>query len=269
MIAEPGALASVLLVAAVYLRGVRAVWTRAGQGHGVREWQAACFAAGLLVTLAALETPLDSLSEALFAAHMVQHLLLMLVAAPLLALGAPLIALAWGLPPDVRRGTARLCRLLPTRPSVAFTLHVVAIWAWHIPSLYEAALSNRAIHAAEHASFLATGALFWWVVVRRGYGLGVLYVFGLAVQSTILGALLTFARAPWYTSHLSSTAAWGLTALEDQQLAGVIMWVPGGLIYLVAALSLFGVWLSAGAGPAPTRSTPARRPAEPLASPEP
>jgi putative membrane protein len=91
----------------------------------------------------------------------------------------------------------------------------------------------------------------------------------MAVQSTILGALLTFARAPWYTSHLGSTAAWGLTPLEDQQLAGLIMWVPGGLIYLAAALTLFGLWLNAGAGPAPGPSTPARRPAERLVSPEP
>jgi cytochrome c oxidase assembly factor CtaG len=263
VISEPGALVSLLLLGMVYARGVRAVWARAGRGRGVRISQVAAFGAGLLSVLLALETPLDVLSEALFAAHMVQHLLLMLVAAPLLALGAPRVALAWGAPPT------RLWRLVPSRPAVAFALHGLALWAWHVPMLYEAALANRAIHAAEHASFLATGALFWWTLFHRGYGLGVLYVFGMAVQSTILGALLTFARAPWYTSHLGSTAAWGLTPLEDQQLAGLIMWVPGGLIYLAAALTLFGLWLNAGAGPAPGPSTPARRPAERLVSPEP
>jgi putative membrane protein len=292
VIPEPGALVSLIFVAALYVRGVRALWARAGRGRGVRVWQAAAFGGGLLAVLVALETPLDRLSEALFSAHMVQHLVLMLVAAPLLALGSPRLALAWSLP------ATRLWRLIPGRPSVAFALHVVALWAWHVPSLYDAALANGAVHAAEHASFLATGVLFWWALLpapgprlarlaapgtepstsvhvsaRRGehagYGLGVLYVFGMALQSTVLGALLTFTRAPWYTSHLGSTAAWGLTALEDQQLAGVIMWVPGGLIYLVAALALFGRWLSAGAAPAPGPSTPARRSAGQLASREP
>jgi cytochrome c oxidase assembly factor CtaG len=263
VIPEPGALVSVLVLAAVYARGVRKVWSWAGRGRGVRVWQAAAFGGGVLAVLVALETPLDALSEALFSAHMVQHLVLILVAAPLLALGSPRVALAWSMPPT------RLWRLVPGRASVAFILHAVALWAWHVPILYEAALANRAIHAAEHASFLATGVLFWWTLLHRGYGVGVLYVFGMAVQSTVLGALLTFARGPWYTSHLGSTAAWGLTALEDQQLAGVIMWVPGGLIYLVAALALFGLWLSAGAGPAPGPSRRARRSAAQLAPPEP
>jgi putative membrane protein len=263
VIPEPGALVSLIFVSALYVRGVRALWARAGRGRGVRVWQAAAFGGGILAVVVALETPLDRLSEALFSAHMVQHLMLMLLAAPLLALGSPRIALAWSLP------ATRLWRLIPGRPSAAFALHVVALWAWHVPILYDAALANGAIHAAEHASFLATGVLFWWTLLHRGYGLGVLYVFGMALQSTVLGALLTFAMAPWYTSHLGSTAAWGLTALEDQQLAGVIMWVPGGLIYLVAALALFGMWLSAGAAPAPAPSTPARRSAGQLASPEP
>jgi cytochrome c oxidase assembly factor CtaG len=153
-------------------------------------------------------------------------------------------------------------------------VHLAAVWAWHVPMLYEAALANRAVHAAEHAAFLGTGVLFWWAVLHRkqSYGAGVLYVFGMALQSTLLGALLTFARAPWYTSHLGSTAEWGLTPLEDQQLAGLVMWVPGGLVYLMAALTLFGLWLNVGAGagaPAPAASTPAGRSAEPSVSPEP
>jgi putative membrane protein len=260
---EPWVVAGLLLAAVWYAAGFLRMHRRAALQRAVGAREVAAFATGMLVLAAALLPPLEAIGDDLFSVHMCQHLLLMLVAAPLLALGAPRVALAWGAPPT------RLWRLVPSRPAVAFALHGLALWAWHVPMLYEAALANRAIHAAEHASFLATGVLFWWTLFHRGYGLGVLYVFGMAVQSTILGALLTFARAPWYTSHLGSTAAWGLTPLEDQQLAGLIMWVPGGLIYLAAALTLFGLWLNAGAGPAPGPSTPARRPAERLVSPEP
>jgi cytochrome c oxidase assembly factor CtaG len=138
------------------------------------------------------------------------------------------------------------------------------LWAWHIPALYDAALANRAVHVLEHAGFLATAALFWWAVLlghghRPPHGAGVLYTFGLAAQSTALGAMLTFARTPWYTSHLTSAARHGLSPLEDQQLAGLIMWVPGGLVYLGLALGLFAVWLKSGEAPPAAARTPARR----------
>lgn len=264
MIAEPSPLLAVLVVGGLYARGVHAVWTRAGRGHGIRAWQVATFGTGLLALLVALESPLDGLSADLFAAHMVQHLLLILVAAPLLVLPAPLAGLLWGLPADARRGVVVLGRWLPGwlgRPAVAFGLHVLAVWAWHLPRLYEAAVANPWVHVAEHACFLGTAALFWWALLhRRGaYGAAVLYVFGMAIQSTALGALLTFARSPWYASHLATTAAWGLSPLEDQQLAGLIMWVPGGLIYLAAALGLFGMWLNGGDAPRPAVRTPARQ----------
>src|SRR6202022_2913416 len=99
-------------------------------------------------------------------------------------------------------------------------------WAWHVPMLYDAALRNRGMHVLEHVSFLGTAVLFWWAVLdggRVGYRSGVLYVFGLALQSTLLGALLAFAPVPWYTSHAATAPVWGLTPLEDQQVAGLIM----------------------------------------------
>jgi putative membrane protein len=198
----------------------------------------ACFAGGLVALLVALESPLDGVSANLFAAHMVQHLLLIVVTAPLLVLAAPLAPMLWGLPEPIRRrlgGWWRHVRFL-TRPISAFALHSVALWAWHIPLLYEAALGNRAIHVFEHATFLVTASLFWFAVLRVGrvaYGVSVLYVFGMALETTILGALLAFAPAPWYPSH----------HLDDQQLAGLIMWVPGGGAYLAAVLGLFAAWL--------------------------
>jgi len=256
---EPSALVGVLLAGWLYGRGVRRLWQRAGRGHVVRRWQVACFGGGLAALLVALESPLDSVSEQLFAVHMVQHLLLILAAAPLLVLGAPLAPVLWALPAPSRRAVGGWWRRLATlaRPSVAFVLHSLALWAWHLPPLYEAALGSRGVHVLEHASFVLTAALFWWSLLHRGragYGVGVLYVFSLALESTLLGALLTFAHGPWYTSHLATTAAWGLSPLEDQQLAGLIMWVPGGVIYLAAALGLFGLWLKDSGQPQPVRT---------------
>src|SRR5205085_785617 len=114
------------------------------------------------------------------------------------------------------------------RIGVAFVLHSLALWAWHIPGAYDAALANRAIHVVEHTTFVSTSVLFWWAVLRSGkpaYGVGVLCVFGLALESTLLGAVLTFSPAPWYAAYTNATAAtFGLTPLEDQQYAGLIMW---------------------------------------------
>ncbi len=247
----------------LYGRGLQALWQHAGRGRGVRGWQAACFVSGLVLVLGALISPLDELAAQLFSAHMSQHLLLLLAAAPLLVLGQPLAAFAWGVPEQLRSELRVLHGLRPmTRPAVAFVLHSFALWAWHAPRLYDAALDNTALHALEHLSFLGTAALFWWALLssgRAGYGMGVLYVFGMALQSTILGALLTFAGGTWYTAHLSTTAAFGMTPREDQQLAGLIMWIPGGSIYLVSALALFAAWLRESGTPDPAAHRPAHQ----------
>src|SRR5215207_8009155 len=200
------------------------------------------FYLGLLAVVLALESPLDSMAHALFAAHMGQHLLLMVVAAPLLVLGAPLLLIAWALPDPSRPRFGSVFRLRRTPMSAAFVLHSVALWLWHVPRFYDSAIAVDWIHVLEHVSFLGTAALFWWSLLhsgRVGHGAAVLYVFGLALESTVLGALLTFSRAPWFASHLTTTASWSLSPLEDQQLAGLIMWIPGGMVYLVIALALF------------------------------
>ena len=132
----------------------------------------------------------------------------------------------------------------------------MTLWAWHATSLYELALRNDLVHRLEHLTFLATAVCSWAAIIlvaRRGGAIGtsVLVLFGLSVQGSILGALLTFARQPWYPSYEARTAAWGLTPLEDQQLAGVIMWVPAGVVYLGAALGLMIVLISR---PSPTHA---------------
>ena len=119
---------------------------------------------------------------------------------------------------------------------------------WHIPALFNATLTHSWVHAAQHASFLGTALLFWGSLLyghmgRRAYGTGILYVFTTAIHTSILGALLTFASSPWYAIYQRTTAFWGLSPLEDQQLGGLIMWVPAGLVYVVVGLWLFASWI--------------------------
>ena len=242
----------------LYARGTLTVWRLAGHGRGVRPWQAMAFAAGWLALVVALVSPLDALSESLFAAHMIQHLLLMTVAAPLLALGGPVVPLAWAWPRPVRQSLARVHARVhrPMRPlrvltalPVAFGLHSLALWVRHAPVLYEAALRNSTLHAAEHLVLLGTGILFWsaacWGVTHGGRALGasVLYVFGLGAQCTGLGALIALSSRPWYGFYAQTSGAWGISPTDDQVLAGAIMWVPAGLVYLTLALVLLGSWL--------------------------
>lgn len=249
---EAGVVLPMIAGMLLYARGLRRLWLRAGEGHGVRTWEAWCFAAGMLVLVGALVSPLHALGGALFSAHMTQHVLLMGVAAPLLVMGAPLIAFTWALPRHGRRTVSRVLNSQPlhatwyslTRPFVASLLHGAAIWVWHAPALYAASVTSETVHAAQHASFMLSALLFWWAMRERArHGVAVLYVFATAVHSTLLGALLAFAHDVFYTPYIATAPAWGLTPLEDQQIGGLIMWVPGGLIYLAAAMVLFASWL--------------------------
>jgi cytochrome c oxidase assembly factor CtaG len=255
---EPPVVAAMALAGWAYARGTRAVWRRAGVGRGVRRWQAGAFAGGLVALFVALISPLHALGEALFCAHMVQHLLLTLVAAPLLALGAPVVAFLWALPPAARRALARrwnrstswrgIGRSL-THPLTAWVVSALALWVWHLPFYYDAAVRLEAVHALEHVTFFLTALLFWWALVepagvfRRARGAALVYLFAAAMQSAILGALLTLAPRPWYTAHLDTTGAWGLSPLDDQQIAGGIMWVPANLVYLGALAVVLVTWL--------------------------
>ena len=240
----------------------------------VRErWRARCFIAAVATLGVALLSPLEAMSAALASAHMVQHVLLILVAAPLLALSAPSSALLRGSPVAVRRASGRWVRRLGLRaggltlvrhPVAVWLLHTGTVWFWHAAGPYDAALQHEVVHVAEHASFLLTGLLFWRVVLgprRRGRvpeGLGALLVFGMALQSVFLSLLLTFATSPWYAGYAATTAPWGLDPLADQQLAGVIMWVPAGVVYVIAALALVAVWIRTSEAPPAVRSTVSR-----------
>lgn len=257
---EPQVLLGLGLAAWVYTKGVRVLWARAGVGRGILWWQTVAFGGGLLALFIALISPLNAFGRALFSAHMVQHLMLTLVAVPLLVLGAPVVAFLWALPKPARHALGhwwRQTRVVNkiwrglTQPMLVWSLYSVTLWIWHLPSLYQAALERVFVHELEHASFLGTALLFWWTLIypgghrRLGPGADILYVFTTAVHSGALGMLLTFARIPLYPIYTSSAAAWNLTVLEDQQVAGAFMGIPGGIVYLVTALALLGRWLQA------------------------
>jgi putative membrane protein len=243
------------LLLIVYGAGVFRVWRSAGYGHGIRPLEALAFACGWIAIAIALSGPIDQLSDRFMVAHMVQHELLMVVAAPLIAASAPLIALLWAAPSGLRRRTLDAVRRKPitiawaalTAPMSVFLLHAIALWTWHLPVLYDYALEHEAVHVVQHACFFGTAALFWWGIAhgrygRLGYGVAVVYVFATALHGGLLGALLTFSPRVWYAPYLTNHPG-GLTPLEDQQLAGLLMWVPAGLVTAVGGLVLFAAWL--------------------------
>jgi putative membrane protein len=246
---------SLVSLIAVYAWGLLRLWRRAGVGRGIQRWQAAAFGVAWLVLVAALSTPMDEWSETYLAAHMVQHELLMAVAAPLFAVSAAGIALLWAVPSVLRRDTFALMRQHTVRrlwwaltaPVTVFVLHAVALWIWHLPVLYDAAVEHEGVHVAQHLSFFGSAALFWWSLIhgrygRAGYGIAVIYVFATAVHASVLGALLTVSPHVWYAPYLVTHPS-GMTPLEDQQLAGLLMWVPAGVLTAAGGLALFAAWL--------------------------
>jgi putative membrane protein len=228
----------------------------AGTHRGPVQRSAACFLLGWLVLAAALVSPLAAATEGLFSAHMIQHELLMVVAAPLMVLGRPLAIWTWALPPAWRSrvGTpfkqervASAWEFIST-PAAAFGLHAAAIWVWHVPILFEAAEVSVGLHALQHSTFLFSALLFWWALLkparRGGVGAAVVCLFLTMLHTGALGVLLTFAGDVWYPKSTAAAHDWGLTTLEDQQLGGLIMWVPGGVPYVIAALVLAARWLT-------------------------
>jgi putative membrane protein len=243
---------SLTLLVAVYATGIIRLWRSAGIGRGIGARDVACFAAAVLALIAALLSPIDEWSESLFAAHMLQHELLMVVAAPLLALSGYGIAVAWALPRrashPVHASIRSVTRLSSVVPALACLTHAAALWLWHIPSWFEAAREHEAIHAAQHLTFFATAWWFWWSLWhgrygRAGLGAAVLYLFATTVQSGGLGALLVVSPTVWYGGNSAAAAARGLTPLEDQQLGGLLMWVPASLIFVAAGLTTLAGWL--------------------------
>ena len=248
---DPLVILGLVTAAVVYAVGSMRL-RRAGRWSPRR---AAAFWAGTVALGVALLSPLDAVAETLFSAHMAQHLLLTVVAAPLLVVARPAATWLMALPSGSRRTAARARAAIAfvprglRRPLVAFGVVTVAMWSWHAPTLYEAAVVNEPVHALEHVSFLVASMLAWSVALRRGrrdvsnaFGRA-LFLVAFALQGALLGALLVFASTPLYSVHRGGPALWGLTALQDQQLAGALMWIPPAAVYLAAiAAVLFGAF---------------------------
>lgn len=255
---DPVIAIGLLLTTWLYLRGVAGMWRASGDGRVISHSSRWSYVAGVAVLVVALFSPLDALGAALFSAHMVQHLLLFLVAPMLLALGRPLVAMSWALPERARKrvlvamhrqSMLRGIQAAWSHPVVIWVTFTFALWIWHVPALYDAALRSDLVHALEHMTFLVAAFMFWsWLLApsagresRRG--LAVLFIFTSVMQSGVLGALLTFAPEPMYEGHLPFTAAWSLTPIEDQQLAGLLMWIPMGLWLTATTVYVFIAWL--------------------------
>lgn len=261
---DPTIAIPMLVASWLYLRGVANLWRKVGDDRVITRGQRLAWFGAMLSLVIALFSPLDAMGGALFSAHMVQHLILFIVTPWLLAYARPGLGMWWGLPDSSRSGVgsgigkSRIVRFLHAAsqsPAAIVMVFTGVLWLWHTPALYDAALRSDFLHAVEHISFMAGAYFLWsWLVAvqtgrgRRGgsrHGLAILIVFATVMQSGLLGAILTFAGTPLYEMHEAYTRSWGLSVLEDQQLAGLIMWVPMGLTFTLIALLLFRAWLIA------------------------
>jgi cytochrome c oxidase assembly factor CtaG len=259
---DPWILAPLLALGLPYAIGAARLRRRSRGGRAVLS-RAVVFTAGWFSLALALVSPLHWFGERLLSVHMIEHEILMAVSAPLLVAARPLGVLLWGLPRPSRAASARLLRLAPLRASWRWTtgaaaatiLHGIAIWGWHVPAVFDAAVANEGLHRLQHLSFLGTAVLFWWAMLwRSDRGLAAWHLFATMMHTAILGALMALAPRPLYALH---PGPWSLTPLEDQQLAGLLMWIPAGIVYAGAALAMTALWIlgSAGAPGGPTHAT--------------
>lgn len=278
--AEPAVLAPIVLTTLWYLIGfVRLRQHRSFVSlYGAR--QLLCYLGGELTLVLALLSPLDDLADQLFCAHMLQHMLLLMVAAPLLVWGRPAVAFLWAFGPVGRRRLGTAWHALGLTGGINGLMHPILVWVlfcgvfivWHFPGPYQWALRDETVHTFEHISFLVTALMFWTIVIepsgrrRLDYGATLLFILTAAVLSSLPGAIITLASTPLYPDYANGTARWGLSLVQDQQLAGLLMWIPGGIVYLIAAGAVILKWLEFDDSRRPGRIMRAKRNAEAGAS---
>jgi len=276
---RPEIIFTLLLAATLHLIG-RWRLKRRGATHLVNPWRSVSFMAGLALLWIALMSPIDVLSGQFFFMHMIQHLLLVMLAPPLLLLADPMPLTLWGLPAPLRREIGRwlrpgatfrqVARAL-TPPGLVWLYFVAVLVGWHDPNAYNLTLQSDIVHDLEHLSFFFTAMLFWWHVVgaaphihrRLSLGVRVGYALAAVPPNALTGIAISFASQPIYTYYQTVPRLWGIDVMQDQMLGGVIMWIPGSMMYLVAALILIArllrnqeeaASLAAGATPPPVTS---------------
>ena len=246
---QPSILFGTIVVITLYLYAVGPLRVKYHLGEPIKTGQAVAFFLGVNSIFLVLFSPLDKLGDKyLFSAHMLQHLVLTIVGPPLMIVGTP----GWLIQPVLyNRLIFRVARFL-TYPFVAFTLYNVDFWLWHAPVLYNATLVNETLHILEHMTFIVFSLIYWWPVfspLKEGlpslaFGGQILYIFLGGMPTVALGAGLTFA-SPLYIPYIYAPRVWGISPAMDQQLGGLIMWVPANLAYIVVVSVLFIRWMQA------------------------
>lgn len=244
---NPVVLLGLALIVGAYFYALGPLRRRYHLAERVDRAKVGYFVAGSVILALTLVSPLDALSDTyFFSAHMIQHMLISVVTPPLWLLGTP----GWMITPLFRNATARRVARWLAHPVVAFGLFNADLWLWHAPVLYDATLSNDTIHIIEHLTFIGFGLLYWLPILspspvfpRISRGFGVLYLFIGCQPMVALGALLTFASQPLYQPYVLAPRLWGSTPLGDQQLGGLIMWLPSNIPALIAISVLFFQWI--------------------------
>lgn len=243
---EPSILIGTVLITGLYLYAIGPLRKRYFPEEPVKTGQTVSFLLGMFFMFLSLVSPLDELGDSyLFSAHMVQHLFLTIVGPPLLLIGTP----EWFVKPVLRNKVVFKIAKALTFPAVAFVIYNVDFWLWHAPPLYNATLENQNIHILEHLTFIIFGVLYWWPVFspsqdlpRLPIGGQVLYLFVSGMPTVLLGAGLTF-FPPLYAPYVAAPRVWGISAATDQQLGGLIMWIPGSIFYIIIMSVLFISWM--------------------------
>lgn len=250
---DPLLLVGAIVAGWLYLWAVRRVGQR-HPDHPASGWHTAAFLSGLAVILVALISPIEAYEDSLFSVHMVQHMLLELVAAPLLLLGAPVTLALRAASSSVRRGLlvvlhSRAVALI-SFPLVAWLVFAAVNWGWHFSTLYDDALENDLLHYVQHATFLGAGLLFWWPVVgldpsrwRLPYPVRLFYLFVAMPQNSFLGVAIMGATQVLYPHYLTNVRSWGPSVLADQSAGGILMWVMGDMVFLIAMGIVVAAWV--------------------------
>ncbi|QHJ13796.1 hypothetical protein FX988_04076 [Paraglaciecola mesophila] len=245
---DPVSALLLLIIAICYFRGSRKIGKRIASKQQEYRRQVRWFWFGWLTLAIALISPIDSIGEQLFSVHMVQHEMLMMIAAPLLVLSRPEQTILRGgqgfLTPIFHGLTGRSPRMLRfyrqlATPLWGWLIHFFGLWLWHLPFLLNASLTSSWVHSLQHATFLLIAWVFWYSIFRLDKSnsmSAVISLFTTGIHASLLGALLTFSPSIWYSPYAHTTQQWGLSPIEDQQLGGLIMWMPAGIVFIAAAL---------------------------------
>ena len=257
-----------LMAAYLYMNGL-SNWER--PSHPVNNWQKASFFFGLFLIFIALQSPLDPLADHMLSFHQVQHFLLRMMAPLFVLLGAPLTPMLRGLPawalrgivkPTVKNEQARKAYNLLTNPVFTVGFFLGSLYLWQFPGAFNLALRHDAIHALMHLTMSASGFLFWWVVIdpkphrsRLHYGLRVLYLGLIILPNTVLGAAITFSGSVIYTAYAEVRQPYDISLMTDQQLGGLMLWVPGDMMSVLAAGVVMIMWYQREEGENQAKST--------------